>query len=217
MWGCKPSQYWENVFVIIVLQFVGHPLGKYEIWFYHGSAPPTISLQLLLCLWRWGIFCGRCQCPVDGCSTASHAFGALAEEMSAHPSTLPSRTYILHSNMRKTCILSSLQYHCKRLEGIHSQCAKWESLSCNWMSWLQLSCRKIVAQPRQQRLTLGASLFCLLLINRVTNGQKSLFISLKGFNNEGEKPCNQKIREWVQKIDVGYQRIFWVKIKDLFP
>ena len=141
----------------------------------------------------------------------------LQKEMSAHPSTLPSWTYILHSNMRKTCILSSLQYHCKRLEGIHSQCAKWESSSCNWTSWLQLSCRKIVAQPRQQHLTLGASLFCLLLINWVTNGQKSLFISLKGFNNEGEKPCNQKIREWVQKIDVGYQRIFWVKIKDLFP
>ena len=74
MWGSKPSQYWENVFVIIVLQFVGHPLGKYEIWFYHGSAPPTISLQLLLCLWMWGRF----QCPsVDGCSTASFDFDAL--------------------------------------------------------------------------------------------------------------------------------------------
>ena len=76
MWGSKPSQYWENIFVIIVLQFVGHPLGKYEIWFYHGSAPPTISLQLLY-LWMWSIFFGRFQCPsVDGCSTA---FGALAE------------------------------------------------------------------------------------------------------------------------------------------
>ena len=30
-WGSKPSQYWEDFFVIIVLQFVGHPVGKYDI------------------------------------------------------------------------------------------------------------------------------------------------------------------------------------------
>ena len=38
-------------FSIIVLQYVGHPPGRYEIWFYHDCAPPTISLKLLLCLW----------------------------------------------------------------------------------------------------------------------------------------------------------------------
>ena len=34
----------------------------------------------LLCLWMWGIFFGGFQCPpVDGCSTASCAFGALED------------------------------------------------------------------------------------------------------------------------------------------
>ena len=39
----------------IVLQPVGHPPSGYAIWFYHDYAPPTISLQLLLCLWMWGV------------------------------------------------------------------------------------------------------------------------------------------------------------------
>ena len=34
----------------------------------------------LLCLWMWGIFFGGFQCPpVDGCSAASCAFGALED------------------------------------------------------------------------------------------------------------------------------------------
>ena len=54
-WGSEPSQQWENFFGIIVLQFVGHPAGGYGIWFYRDCAPPTISLQLPLCLWTRGI------------------------------------------------------------------------------------------------------------------------------------------------------------------
>ena len=43
-------------FGVIVLQFVGHPPSWYGIWFYCDCAPPTILVQLLLCLWTWGIF-----------------------------------------------------------------------------------------------------------------------------------------------------------------
>ena len=35
--------------------FVGHPPGRYGIWFYRDCTPPTISLGLL-CLWMWSIF-----------------------------------------------------------------------------------------------------------------------------------------------------------------
>ena len=55
MWGSEPSQEWENFFGIIVLQFVGHSPGRYGILFYHDCAPPTISVQLLLCFWMWDI------------------------------------------------------------------------------------------------------------------------------------------------------------------
>ena len=81
-WASKPLQQWDNFFFfcIIVLQFVDHPPGGNGIWFYHDCAPPTVSLQLLLCLWTWGIFFffGRFQHPpVNGCLTASCDFGAL--------------------------------------------------------------------------------------------------------------------------------------------
>ena len=33
----------------------GSPTG-YGIWFYRDCAPPTVLLQLLLCLWTWGAF-----------------------------------------------------------------------------------------------------------------------------------------------------------------
>ena len=64
---------------------MGHPPGRYRIWFYHDCTPPTTSLQLLLCLWTWGIFFfgggvgGEFfqHPPVDGCSTASCNFGSL--------------------------------------------------------------------------------------------------------------------------------------------
>ena len=82
MWGLEPLQQYKNFFGIIVFQFVAYTLGGYRIWFYHNCAPPTISLQLLLCLWMWGIFfCGGFQClPINGCSTASSDFGALARD-----------------------------------------------------------------------------------------------------------------------------------------
>ena len=41
--------------------------------------PSTILLQLLLCLWIWGIFFGEFQClPVDDCPAVSCDSGALA-------------------------------------------------------------------------------------------------------------------------------------------
>ena len=41
----------ENLCEIIIFQFVGRPLGGYQIWLCCESASPTISLCLLLCLW----------------------------------------------------------------------------------------------------------------------------------------------------------------------
>ena len=55
-WGSEPWRQWENVFGILVLQFVGHPPGRYGIWFYCDSAPPTTVLLWLLCLWTWVTF-----------------------------------------------------------------------------------------------------------------------------------------------------------------
>ena len=56
MWGFETSQQWENFFWTNVLQVVGHPRSRYGIGFYCDSTSPTIWLQLLLCLWTWGIF-----------------------------------------------------------------------------------------------------------------------------------------------------------------
>ena len=51
---------------------MSHPPSSYGIWFCCDSTPPTISLQLLLCLCMWGIFFGEFQClPVDDCSEVS--------------------------------------------------------------------------------------------------------------------------------------------------
>ena len=55
-WGSELSKQWESFFGIIVLQFAGHSPGGYGIWLHHICAPPAIVLQLLLCLWTWGIF-----------------------------------------------------------------------------------------------------------------------------------------------------------------
>ena len=49
-WSSEPSQQGENVFGFIVFQFIGHPSGRYGIWFYHACAHFTISLWLLLSL-----------------------------------------------------------------------------------------------------------------------------------------------------------------------
>jgi len=48
-WGPNLHNSVRNLFGIIVLQQVGG-------WFYHECTPPAISMQLLLCLWTWGIF-----------------------------------------------------------------------------------------------------------------------------------------------------------------
>ena len=59
---------------------VDHPPSGYGILFYHGCAPPIVSLWLLLCLSTWGLFFffGKYQrLPLDGCLTASCDFGAL--------------------------------------------------------------------------------------------------------------------------------------------
>jgi len=85
-WGSRPSQQWENLSDITVLQFLRHPPGRYGIWFYHDCAPPPVLLRLL-CLWTWGIFFGSFQCPsVNACSTASWDLVFSQEEVSARPS-----------------------------------------------------------------------------------------------------------------------------------
>ena len=77
-WGSETSQQCENFFGIIVLQSVGHPPGGYGIWFDCVYTPTTILLWLL-CFWKRGIFFGGFQhSPVNGCSTSSCNFGALA-------------------------------------------------------------------------------------------------------------------------------------------
>ena len=78
MWVSEPSLQWMDFCGISVCQFVSHPPSSYGIWFYCDCAPPTISLQLLLCLCMWGIFIGEFQClPVDDCSAVSYDSGVL--------------------------------------------------------------------------------------------------------------------------------------------
>ena len=77
-WGSEPSLQWVDFCGINVLQFVSHTPSSYGIWFYCDFTPPIISLQLLLCLWMWGIFFGEFQClPVNDCSAVSCDSGAL--------------------------------------------------------------------------------------------------------------------------------------------
>ena len=77
--GSEPSLQWVDFCGISVLQFVSHPPSSYGICFYCDSAPPTVSLWLLLCLWMWGILFGKFQClPVDVCSAVSCDSGVLA-------------------------------------------------------------------------------------------------------------------------------------------
>ena len=70
--GSEPSLQWVDFCGISVLQFLSHPPSSYGIWLYCDSAPPTISLWLLLCLCMWGTFFGEFQClPVDDFSAVS--------------------------------------------------------------------------------------------------------------------------------------------------
>ena len=79
MSGSEPLLQWVDFCGISVLQFVGHPPSSYGIWLYCDCTPPSISLQLLLCLWIWCIFFGAFQhLPVDGCSAVSCDSGPLA-------------------------------------------------------------------------------------------------------------------------------------------
>ena len=78
MWGSEPLLQWVDFCGIIVLQFVSHPPSTYGIWFYCDCAPLTVSLQLLLCLWMWGIFFSEFRClPVVDCSAVSCDSGSL--------------------------------------------------------------------------------------------------------------------------------------------
>ena len=91
-WGSEPSLQWVDFCGIIVLQFVSHPPSSHGIWFYCDCAPPTVSLQPLLCLSMWGIFLGEFQClPVDDCPAVSCDSVALtrgSEHMSFYSATL---------------------------------------------------------------------------------------------------------------------------------
>ena len=77
--GSKLSQQWENFFGIIVLQFVGHPSSRYGILFYHDY-PLLPSCWGLFFVFGHGVssFSRFQHPPVDGCSTVSCDFGALA-------------------------------------------------------------------------------------------------------------------------------------------
>ena len=101
-WGWEPSQQWENFFGIIVLQFVGHPPGGYGIWFYCDCAPPTILLQFLLCLWTWGILFWWVPVLMV-VQQLVVILVLLQEEMSTHPSTLPSWTSKIFLKKFKKC------------------------------------------------------------------------------------------------------------------
>ena len=77
-WGSEPSLQGVDFCGIIVVQFVSHPPSGYGIWFYCDCAPHTVSFQLLLCLWMWGIFFGEFQClPVNDCPAVSFDSGVL--------------------------------------------------------------------------------------------------------------------------------------------
>ena len=87
-WGSEPSQQWEIFFAIIVLQFVGHPLGR--VWdlilswlwpCYHLFVASSLSLGVGYLFW-W-----IQRPPVHGCSATSCNFVAFFLGMSAPPST----------------------------------------------------------------------------------------------------------------------------------
>lgn len=89
----------------IVLQSVGHPPGRYGIWFYHDCAPNAIAAVSSLSLGVGYLLCGFQHPPVDGCSTVSCDFGALAEK-----SPMPFYSIILNQKPPITSLLSYLLY-----------------------------------------------------------------------------------------------------------
>ena len=89
-WGSEPSQQLENFFGIIFLQLVGCPPGGYAILFYHDCSPYHLTVASSLSL-DIGFFFLR----VLVLMVVQQLVEILAlsqEEMSAHPSTLPSQT-----------------------------------------------------------------------------------------------------------------------------
>ena len=90
-WGSEPSLQWEKFCVIIYLQFMSSPPGDYVILFYHDCTPPTISLQLLLCLWICGTaFLVGSSIFLSMMVQQFVVIPVLSQGVSAHPSTLPS-------------------------------------------------------------------------------------------------------------------------------
>ena len=105
-WASEPSLKWMDFCGISVLQFVSHPPSSYGTWFYCDCAPPTFSLQLLLCLWMWGIFLVSSSVFLSMTLQQLVVIPVLSQEgVSACPSTTPPWTNLLpliHFNS-KTC------------------------------------------------------------------------------------------------------------------
>ena len=81
MYCSEPSQHWENFSGIIVFQFVGHPPGRYGIWFYCVAPllPPCYSFFFVFGHEVSFFFFGGFQHPpVGGFSTVCWNFGVLA-------------------------------------------------------------------------------------------------------------------------------------------
>ena len=82
MWGSE-HLHRENLFGIIVLQFVGQPLSRYGIWFY-GECTPNCALPSPHCGFFFvfghgvSLFGGLQHPPAYDCSTASCNFVAFA-------------------------------------------------------------------------------------------------------------------------------------------
>ena len=92
-WGSEPSLHRVDFCGISVLHFVSHPPSSYGIWFYCDCTPPTVSLQLFLCPWMWGIFLVSSSVFLLMIVQQLVVIPVLSQEgVSARPSTLPSWT-----------------------------------------------------------------------------------------------------------------------------
>ena len=92
-WGSESSLQWEKFCDIIDFQFVSSPPDDYVILFNHDCTPPTISLQLLLCLWIHGTsFSVGSSIFLSIMVQQFVVIPVLSQGVSAQPSTLPSWT-----------------------------------------------------------------------------------------------------------------------------
>ena len=79
MWGLEPSQQWENFFGIIILQFCGSPTWLvWDLILLWLCPSYCLTVASLLSLVMGSFFGGFLSPPVNGWSTASCNFGALA-------------------------------------------------------------------------------------------------------------------------------------------